>query len=73
MKTSVDFEGKVNFDFPSSIDAQPIERKQNAYASNGRVGGGKCDNGTSRSRNFSAHLNQQVPRRRNFGSEDGDR
>lgn len=39
MKKSVDFEGKTECDIPSSIDIQPIETRQNAYASNGRVGG----------------------------------
>lgn len=36
---SVDFEGKEVFDVPSSIDVQPMETRQNAYASNGRAGG----------------------------------
>lgn len=37
MKKSVDFEGKAMFNIPSSIDVQLMEKRQNAYASNGRV------------------------------------
>lgn len=35
---SIDFKRRVTFDIPSSIDVQPMETRQNAYASNGKRG-----------------------------------
>lgn len=38
MNKSIDLKRSVTFDVPSSIDVQPMETRQNAYASNGKRG-----------------------------------